>query len=173
MRTILCNCIFLLLAVPCSGQQLAVIGARRCSDGLLVEVRLSNLQQSANISTPLSADYKRGHTLHSARIEYFDASTNKWNFTERGGDLHPAGTRVLEPGEWVNDLVEAGLYRLAGAAIGNVMFRAAVYYGIGNEKTFRTAVSSPFKLSDSSFAEFYEEPWMKAIEAECKHSADN
>jgi hypothetical protein len=159
--------VFLLLAVPCFSQQLSVVAASKCRSGLLVEVRFINSLHSQDISTPLSPSYQGGHTLGGARLEFYDPSDSRWKGTERGLDTHPAGTRVLEPGEAVNDLVKGASGRFAGTPIERVKFRAVVIFRIGKEKAFRTASSEPFFLTVNPLGKFSDEDWIKADQQIC------
>ena len=160
MKCLLGSILLVFLAVPCMSQELRVIAARRCSSGFTMEVRFSNLQYRDGISTPLSGNYQAGHTLHSVRAQFYDLDGKTWKFTERGLDNLPAGTRVLELGEAVNEIVSASSERIEAKVLEKVKFRVGVSFQISGERRIRTAFSAPFTLEDLKDERFTSEPWI-------------
>lgn len=84
--------------------QVFVIAKQHCGDTDFVVLKILNPQTSkADVYLPSSPLYQSGHTVHNIQLEVNDKS--KWQAPYQGTDMHPAGIRRLEPGEWFFELV--------------------------------------------------------------------
>jgi hypothetical protein len=164
--------LFLLLAgcgIALHAQTLRVTHASGCSFHIFAVIEFANNTRD-DITSPLAPDFDTGRILQSASIEYFDAGTKSWHFLMRGSDMHPAGSRRLEPGESMQSLVWASDTLLASHPSENVRLRAKASYSTRKQKNIEV-YSAEFTLAEFT-KQATPEAWRKKISTQCEEIHD-
>jgi len=130
-------------------QDLSVLAVHRCESRIIVETKLTNTSRSVSIETPLSQEYEYGHALGSATLQY-QVAAQRWVNIQRGTDQHPAGSRYLEPGEAIDDVIVADISPDIESKVAGLKLRVALTLAPKGSGKYRLLYSQPFTVDEKT-----------------------